>query len=173
MIFLKNFQPYTPEEPPFSGAMYLKSDTGEDWYDCQKSFSEDTLKVAFNSDGIIVSATMDVSSMFPSGLSVAEVKATGMPELSDLIGGGWKYQNGKVAAVVLTPSQEEAVASAQKSLLMSQSTDRIAPLQDAVELDIATEQEKAELNAWKKYRVLLNRVDTSKAPDITWPDQPA
>ncbi|EGS1765299.1 TPA: tail fiber assembly protein, partial [Escherichia coli] len=26
---------------------------------------------------------------------------------------------------------------------------------------------------WKKYRVLLNRVDTSTAPDIEWPTSPA
>ncbi|HAL6907736.1 TPA: tail fiber assembly protein, partial [Escherichia coli] len=26
--------------------------------------------------------------------------------------------------------------------------------------------------AWKKYRVLLNRVDTSTAPDIEWPEIP-
>ncbi len=26
--------------------------------------------------------------------------------------------------------------------------------------------------AWKKYRVLLNRVDTSTAPDIEWPEEP-
>ncbi|EHW7221068.1 tail fiber assembly protein, partial [Escherichia coli] len=25
---------------------------------------------------------------------------------------------------------------------------------------------------WKKYRVLLNRVDTSTAPDIEWPALP-
>ncbi|APJ74150.1 tail fiber assembly protein [Escherichia coli] len=28
------------------------------------------------------------------------------------------------------------------------------------------------LEAWKKYRVLLNRVDTSIAPDIEWPASP-
>ncbi|EFC5427862.1 tail fiber assembly protein, partial [Escherichia coli] len=28
------------------------------------------------------------------------------------------------------------------------------------------------LAAWKKYRVLLNRVDTSLAPEIEWPQQP-
>ncbi|HAV1681054.1 TPA: tail fiber assembly protein, partial [Enterobacter hormaechei subsp. steigerwaltii] len=27
--------------------------------------------------------------------------------------------------------------------------------------------------AWKKYRVLLNRVDTETAPDIEWPELPA
>lgn len=28
------------------------------------------------------------------------------------------------------------------------------------------------LEAWKMYRVLLNRVDTSTAPDIEWPVNP-
>lgn len=46
------------------------------------------------------------------------------------------------------------------------------PLQDAVDLNIATEAERQQLTAWKKYRVLLNRVDTSKAPDIEWPKAP-
>ncbi len=38
--------------------------------------------------------------------------------------------------------------------------------QDAADLEIATEEETSLLEAWKKYRVLLNRVDTSTAPDI-------
>ncbi|HBD5449293.1 TPA: tail fiber assembly protein, partial [Escherichia coli] len=37
---------------------------------------------------------------------------------------------------------------------------------------IATEEEKAFLAAWKTYRVLLNRVDTSTAQDIEWPALP-
>ncbi|ENY9400323.1 tail fiber assembly protein [Salmonella enterica] len=47
---------------------------------------------------------------------------------------------------------------------------KIAPLQDAVDLGIATNDEKAQLDEWKKYRVLVNRVDTSN-PD--WPEKPA
>ncbi|EEY8750154.1 tail fiber assembly protein [Escherichia coli] len=39
-------------------------------------------------------------------------------------------------------------------------------------MEIATEEEKALLAAWKTYRVLLNRVDTSTAPDIEWPAIP-
>ncbi|EHY3370425.1 tail fiber assembly protein, partial [Escherichia coli] len=48
----------------------------------------------------------------------------------------------------------------------------IAPLQDAADLGIATEEEISLLEAWKKYRVLLNRVDTSTAQDIEWPVAP-
>ncbi|MGG7053689.1 tail fiber assembly protein, partial [Salmonella enterica subsp. enterica] len=44
-----------------------------------------------------------------------------------------------------------------------------APLQDAVDLDIATDDEKVQLDEWKKYRVLVYRVDTTN-PD--WPDLP-
>ncbi|HFR1576947.1 TPA: tail fiber assembly protein, partial [Shigella sonnei] len=51
-------------------------------------------------------------------------------------------------------------------------SEHIAPLQDAVDLEIATEEENSLLEAWKKYRVLLNRVDTSTAPDIEWPEEP-
>ncbi|MCT8344417.1 tail fiber assembly protein [Photorhabdus kleinii] len=49
---------------------------------------------------------------------------------------------------------------------------KVIPLQDAVDLDIATEAEKDALLTWKKYRVMLNRIDTSQAPNIEWPEQP-
>lgn len=57
----------------------------------------------------------------------------------------------------------------QKESLLALAASKIAPLQDAVDLDIATEAEAALLLAWKKCRVLLNRVDISK-PE--WPPLP-
>ncbi|EGB7862196.1 tail fiber assembly protein, partial [Salmonella enterica] len=42
--------------------------------------------------------------------------------------------------------------------------------QDAIDPRIATDDEKAHLDEWKKYRVLVNRVDTSN-PD--WPEMSA
>ncbi|EIT0966816.1 tail fiber assembly protein [Escherichia coli] len=39
-------------------------------------------------------------------------------------------------------------------------------------MGIATEEETSLLTAWKAYRVLLNSVDTSVAPDIEWLIQP-
>ncbi|EEJ9248011.1 tail fiber assembly protein, partial [Salmonella enterica subsp. enterica serovar Muenchen] len=61
-------------------------------------------------------------------------------------------------------------AEGTKNRLLQIASEKISPLQDAVDLDIATDDEKAQLNEWKKYRVLVNRVDTSN-PD--WPEQPA
>lgn len=71
-------------------------------------------------------------------------------------------------------SHEELVseANAEKNRLIQNANDTIAPLQDAVDLDMATGEEVLLLAAWKKYRVLLMRVDTSKAPDIEWPTTP-
>ncbi len=63
-------------------------------------------------------------------------------------------------------------AEETKNSLMQVASEHIAPLQDAVDLEIATEEETSLLEAWKKYRVLLNRVDTSTASDIEWPTNP-
>ncbi|WP_249439844.1 tail fiber assembly protein, partial [Escherichia coli] len=60
----------------------------------------------------------------------------------------------------------------QKNNLMQVASEHIAPLQDAADLEIATEEEISLLEAWKKYRVLLNRVDTSTSQDIEWPALP-
>lgn len=62
-----------------------------------------------------------------------------------------------------------AAAEQNKALLLAEANIAIAPLQDAFDLDMATEAEKALLLAWKKYRVLLMRVDTAKP---VWPTPP-
>lgn len=72
------------------------------------------------------------------------------------------------------PSTEALIAEAvnTKSTLLKKATESIAPLQDAVDLGMATEAEVALLREWKKYRVLLNRIDTSIVPDVEWPVAP-
>lgn len=44
------------------------------------------------------------------------------------------------------------------------------PLQMAVDIDLATEEEAARLLAWKRYFVLLSRVDLANP---VWPEEPA
>ncbi len=62
-----------------------------------------------------------------------------------------------------------AVADMQKTELINQASAHISILQDAVALNMATEEEKTRLSSLQAYRVLLNRVDTSLAPNIAWP----
>jgi hypothetical protein len=47
----------------------------------------------------------------------------------------------------------------------------IAPLQDAVDLDEATQAETDQLKKWKQYRVAVNRIDLTQASPV-WPLQP-
>ncbi|AJC68112.1 tail fiber assembly protein [Dickeya zeae] len=77
-----------------------------------------------------------------------------------------------INAPQLTSSQAVANAQAMKSKLLSDAALVIAPFQDAVDLGMATDREVTLLAEWRNYRVLLNRVDTSTAPDITWPATP-
>nr|WP_275347403.1 tail fiber assembly protein [Xenorhabdus bovienii] len=72
----------------------------------------------------------------------------------------------------LTPEQLQQRAELQKRQLMSVAREKIDVCQDAVDLDIATDAEKSSLAEWRKYRVLLNRVDCATAPDVKWPEQP-
>ncbi|WP_140921090.1 tail fiber assembly protein [Limnobaculum xujianqingii] len=65
-----------------------------------------------------------------------------------------------------------AVADAEKSTYLALANERIAPLVDAVEFDMATIEEVERLKAWKKYRILLIRVDVNTVPNIEWPIQP-
>lgn len=66
-------------------------------------------------------------------------------------------------------------ALAQKDNLLAMAAEKIAPLQDAVDLDMATDEEVASLKEWRKYRVQLNRVEQQvEFPDsIEWPKSPS
>ncbi|WP_085337021.1 tail fiber assembly protein [Serratia marcescens] len=64
-------------------------------------------------------------------------------------------------------------AAEKKTQLMGEATTAIAPLQDAVDTGIATEDEIRQLTAWKTYRALLSRINPEDAPDIKWPEVPA
>ena len=96
----------------------------------------------------------------------------------------WKSENapaGKVRAAGVDgmpawvnlppPSQEELITQAEleKSSLRRAADSSITPLQDAADMEMATDEEIAFLAEWKKYRVLLMRVDTTK-PE--WPILP-
>ncbi|EOA1534713.1 DUF4376 domain-containing protein [Salmonella enterica subsp. enterica serovar Braenderup] len=87
---IKNFTPYKPESPVISGAAHLKSEDGRDWYECQKLFSPDTIKVEYDNNGVITCISRDVSGFWPVGKSVAEVPDTEENRRAD-ISGRWGF----------------------------------------------------------------------------------
>lgn len=77
----------------------------------------------------------------------------------------------------LPPPTEEQAADAANMLrdsLLVEAALRIAPLQDAADLDVATADDAANLTRWKQYRVSLNRIsDQPGFPFvIDWPGLP-
>ncbi|HCM1978394.1 TPA: tail fiber assembly protein [Salmonella enterica subsp. houtenae serovar 47:z36:-] len=99
-----------------------------------------------------------------------------LPENVTSVSPGGEYQKWDGKTWVKDEAAETAArlreTEGTKSRLLQTAAEKIAPLQDAVDLGIATDDEKAQLDEWKKYRVLVNRVDTSTAPKIDWPKKP-
>lgn len=89
-------------------------------------------------------------------------------------GGGYKKWDSKAQVWVNDEAAEAAArlreAEGTKNRLLQIASGKIAPLQDAVDLGLATDEEKSQLAEWKKYRVLVNRVDTSSP---IWPEIPS
>lgn len=93
---------------------------------------------------------------------------------------GYFYNNGTFSAPPLTEEQIEeqrlqaiALNMTIKSESMAQATAAIAPLQDAIDLDEATDEEAHLFKLWKQYRVALNRIDANTAEPVNWPETPS
>lgn len=68
-------------------------------------------------------------------------------------------------------------ATQRQKDMLSHASDMIGAITDEIEgLEEAEEDVpdklRADLKAWKQYRVVVKNVDVSLAPDIEWPNQP-
>lgn len=103
----------------------------------------------------------------PEGVTLVALGDTGA-------GIGWTYADSQfVAPAVSVPSAAETLAAntQMRDSLLSLAALAIAPLQDAVDLGDATDDDTASLTAWKQYRVAVNRIDLTLATPV-WPEQP-
>ena len=174
MIY-KTFTRYTPEES-LPGVAYLQSEDGLDWYTLRESLVDsDALKIAFQPNGIIRQQTYDgIRGMFPESLSVAVGNKKSVPkDFPENADGQWIFNGKKITPRVIPASELIAHAEETRAQLMAEANQKITPLQAALDVGIATEDELAQLKVWKTYLVLLSRVNTSTAPAIEWPPRPA
>lgn len=104
----KNFRKVEPTEKQLklyrsddgSTPVFLMSDDGLDWYESHKLFADDTVKIMYDSEGVIrslVDAPVSqrgniyaVSMFYPLGMSVAEIAVEDYPE-GCCIDGSWKF----------------------------------------------------------------------------------
>lgn len=64
-------------------------------------------------------------------------------------------------------------ANQQKAALLVEAQETISFWQTELQLGIISDEDKASLIAWMQYIKAVQAVDTSKAPNITWPTPPA
>lgn len=114
----------------------------------------------------------DIHSIIPD--DAIEISAEEYHQLANDQQNGMEITPGAGGRPVLTEPVIDYVAQAQqvKNSLRLTADAEISWRQDAVDAGIATAGETAALAEWKKYRVMLMRVDTSKAPVLEWPTQP-
>ena len=144
-----------PEIPPDTLARRLPDDSG--W-----ELVADTLGVWYDATGSQVridSLDVDVSAL---------TREAPPDPTSMLVDGAWVPDPAKVAAAAKV-SADAAVAAG-----MAEAARQIAVLQDAVDLGMVTDAEAQAYTDWRRYRVLLSRVESDPAyPDVTLPQQPA
>lgn len=163
---------YYIAKSPEMNIVFLIDENGNDWYLWLKTLSRETLKLSFNPESKeIIHFSYDASAIFPINQIVVEVEPENVPDEFtaagvNALGGAFLFVEGGITAA---PVDYEAEAQRKKLELITQANNVIATLQDAVELKMATDEETANLQEWKKYRVLLSRVDVKKP---VWPPSP-
>ncbi|EBV4332827.1 tail fiber assembly protein [Salmonella enterica subsp. enterica] len=174
MMHLKNIvagNPKTPEQYQLTkkfGVVWLFDEDGKNWYEEQKKFSADSLKIAYDKNNIIVDINKDVSAINPEGYSVVELPDITANRRAD-VSGRWMFNGEQVSKRIYSPEELRQQAEAKKVKLLEEAETVITPLARAVKLGIATDEERQRLEVWEQYSVLVSRVDTS---DPDWPDVP-
>lgn len=119
-------------------------------------------------DGMMVALTEGEAENYTNqGLTILSA------DVFESIGQDSRYIDGEVVqgsprVVELTPEAAKTIAVSK----ISEATTRINILQDEIDLGLSREASADELKIWKRYRIALNRLDLSAAPDITWPEMP-
>ncbi|MCG5290658.1 tail fiber assembly protein [Providencia rettgeri] len=175
MLIYRNFIKSTNPDviakyPDF--ASVIEDESGNDWYEIQSLFKEDTLKIIFDNQNRIVSHSCDVSTLFPLGNSIAEISKDALPANFYDNNIFFDFVEGQVIPHEKSLEKRVEEAFNQLKALQSEASQAIDTLQDAIDLNMAEKGADELLKSWRKYRVLLSRVDTSTAPDIDWPVKP-
>lgn len=176
MMHLKNIKignPKTKEQYQLTKQFNIKwlySDDGKNWYEEQKNFQDDTIKIAYTSDGIIVAIDKDVSTINPEGLSVVEVADITANRRAD-ISGKWMFKDGVVVKQTYTEEEQRQQAENEKQSLLQLVRDKTQLWDSQLRLGIISDENKQKLTEWMLYAQKVESTDTSSLP-VTFPEQP-
>ncbi|HEM8307584.1 TPA: tail fiber assembly protein [Providencia rettgeri] len=146
-----------PELPTKAGFAVVRSEDGAKW----EIATDNRGKTAYHTD-TRQPIEIDFIGDLPDTLTLLEPKT----EFDVWEGKKWITDTEAQKAVLVAQAEQE------KAQRLEEANATITYLQDAIEVGLDDDDYQAKLTAWKTYRVLLNRVDTSFAPDIDWPQKP-
>ena len=173
MLTLKNLTSYIPEHRDLimPGAYFLQTEDGLDWYYHLTRFSDNTVKIAYDSNGVVRFIESDPSMIWPVNLSVVELSPANVPPEAD-ISGNWSFLNGNVVPRIYSSSERIARAEAERERLIASARQAMNEWQNDLLLDEINDEDRASLKAWNSYVKALKAITTSSPDEIVWPVAP-
>lgn len=181
---MKNFKCFTLVEPTqemlekFNNdnlVLFLQSEDGIDWYECQSQFSDDTVKIQYDDTGIIRAVvdapvpqrdnTYAASMLWPLGQSVAEIAISDYPA-GVTLDGTWKFDGAKVyrdADIVTEKTQAENAWLYEK--YSQAAIQAIVSIQCSAAVGNPRDGDTENLLALQQYVDRLRNPDFSTAPE--------
>ena len=150
--------------------IWLWSEDGKNWYEEVKNFQEDTIKLAYTVEGIIVAMDKDVSAINPEGLSVVELPDITANRRAD-ISGKWMFKDGVVIKRTYTEEEQRQQAENEKQSLLQLVRDKTQLWDSQLRLGIISDENKQKLTEWMLYAQKVESTDSSSLP-VTFPEQP-
>lgn len=177
MLHLKNItagNPKTAEQYQMTkqhGITWLFSEDGKNWYEEQKKFASDTIKMVYTGDGRVVWVGKDVTGIEPRNASVIEV-----PDITAnrriTVPGYWFYRDDKFVFDYKLKAEDE------RDALLAQVSIRTSEWEKDLLLGLISDEDKEKLKANRIYAKELQVIDFSAIVDktaydnIAWPESP-
>lgn len=177
MLHLKNItagNPKTAEQYQLTkqyGVTWLFSEDDKNWYEEQKNFASDTIKMVYTGDGRVVWVGKDVTGIEPRNASVIEV-----PDITAnrriTVPGYWFYRDGNFIFDYKLKAEDERDALLKQVSIMTSEWEK-----DLL-LGLISDEDREKLKAYRIYAKSLQTMDFSPITDkasynaIEWPVSP-
>ena len=153
------------------GITWLFSEDGKNWYEEQKNFASDTIKIVYTGDGRVVWVGKDVTGIEPRNASVIEV-----PDITAnrriTAPGYWFYRNDEFVFDYKLKAEDERDALLKQVSIMTSEWEK-----DLL-LGLISDEDREKLKAYRIYAKSLQAMDFSTIADkasynaIEWPVSP-
>ncbi|WP_252991655.1 tail fiber assembly protein [Shigella boydii] len=150
---------------------WLFSEDGKNWYEEQKNFASDTIKMVYTGDGRVVWVGKDVTGIEPRNASVIEV-----PDITAnrriTAPGYWFYRNDEFVFDYRLKAEDE------RDALLAQVSARTGEWEEDLLLGLISDEDREKLKAYRIYAKSLQAMDFSAITDkssynaIEWPVSP-